>query len=69
MCPMAEIHQRTRMNEFDALELPSADFPGRNFQDLAVKRFARTITEEDRRPERLRTKVRQSHFSREKISS
>merc|ERR1712157_42712 len=44
MCPLAE------------LEIPSPDFPGMAVEDLAVKRFARTITEEDRQPDRLRTR-------------
>ena len=56
MCPLAELEKRFWTNDFDELELPSPDFPGMAVEDLAVKRFARTITEEDRQPDRLRTR-------------
>ncbi|QDZ23268.1 SAC3 family protein [Chloropicon primus] len=55
MCPIAELEKRFRTNDFDELELPGTGFKG-GVHGLAVKRFARTITEEDRKPDRLRTK-------------
>ena len=55
MCPLAELERRFRTNDFDELELPNSDYPGMSVEDLTVKRFARTITEEDRQPDRLRT--------------
>ena len=57
MCPMAELEKKYRTNDFDDLEIPTDDMaPGTSVEDLAVKRFARTITEEDRTPDRLRTR-------------
>jgi hypothetical protein len=56
MCPDAELERRFRTNDFDELELPNPDYPGMSVEDLSVKRFARTITEEDRQPDRLRTR-------------
>ena len=56
MCPDAELDRRFRTNDFDELEQPNDDYPGLGVEELSVKRFARTITEEDRQPDRLRTR-------------
>ena len=59
MCPLAELEKRLRTNDFDELEQPNSKVPelkNLGVHNLAVKRFARTITEEDRQPDRLRTR-------------
>ena len=55
MCPIAELRERKKWNDFHPLERSVPSFSGRSLEQLAVKKFKRTIEEVDRSPERLRT--------------
>ena len=55
MCPIAELRERKMWNDFHPLERSVPSFSGRSLEQLAVKKFKRTIEEVDRSPERLRT--------------